>query len=82
MIQLPIWAAVLLVGLLPVVGLAGYAYGWKWCEASLKKIYGVKFERHYSGPMTPEQKLHFDEAFKHMGRAFGEMDEVFKKGRR
>lgn len=29
MIEVPVWAAVLVLGLLPVVGLGCYWYGWK-----------------------------------------------------
>jgi hypothetical protein len=76
-IQLPIWAAVLLVGLLPIVGLGCYWYGWKLRDQHGTRT--VRVERK-SSPMTPEQRRHFDTAFDHMGRAFEEMDKVFDRG--
>jgi hypothetical protein len=81
MIILPAWAAVLVLGLLPVVGLACYWYGWR-LRGSVEDRHRAErvASRASTRPMTPEEAQHFDAAFDHMGRAFDEIGKVF--GRR
>lgn len=83
MIVLPVWAAVLVLGLLPVVGLACYWYGWRLRGAVEDRHRAERITRRSSSrPMTPEEQGHFEAAFGHMGSAFDEIDKLFgRRGR-
>lgn len=72
MIELPVWMVVVLLGLLPIVGLACYAYGWRWRGTSERRIY-----RHTSRPMTDAELEQFDKVFDQMNRTMDESSKFF-----
>lgn len=73
MIEVPAAAAAMIFGLLPLVGLGAYAWGW-WLRGRIDRI---RTTTHTSRPMTAEEKAIFDEAFKHMNRGFETMRKIF-----
>lgn len=73
MIAVPAWAAVLVIGLLPVVGLVCYLYGWKLHNWTNRRIYGTRTTRE----MTPEEQAAFDRVMGSMNETFAEMDNFF-----
>lgn len=78
MIELPIWAFVLLVGLLPIVGLTCYWYGWRLRGGFESST--IHHERYTFNdrPMSTEERAAADEAFRHMDNAFATMNRIFK----
>lgn len=74
MIMLPVWAAFLVLGLLPLLGLGCYVYGW-WLRG--KTDWSIRHEASVRA-MTAEERRHFDRAFEHMDKAFDEMGKIFK----
>jgi len=74
MVEVPIWAAVLVLFLIfPAFGLWAYWFGWNLRGKSSPRVTyrETKF-------LSPEQRRAFDASFEHMDKAFDEMRKVFK----